>query len=269
MANGIDSIAIGNSRYISQNGLMFSPRHVNASPIYNALAPHGFASGGTESIVFSNRGVKYRVHDFTTSSTFNTFTPTPMEFVLLAGGGGGGSGPGGTYGELGGSGGCGGVRWSFSDEGIVSTGERIPPTSSNSVTVGYAGGGGNWGSRGGDGGNSTLWAGLSTSGGGGGARGYSLEGGSSGGNGGGGGQQSGSYGPGGSGNTGGYSPSEGNNGTNGSGGCLGALFYSIKGNGSSTSFPGEGYGGGGGGGYLTILATPGTSGRIVVRYVVA
>ena len=134
------------------------------------------ATGGTESTYSS-----YKVHVFTSSSTFTvTGGGATVDYMIIAGGGGGGA--------LGGGGGAGGMI----------TGTASVQPGSYTITVGGGGNNGGPNSTGGTGGNSSAFSVTANGGGGGGSHsgGSNSTAGTSGGSGGGGSDNSNSFGPG-------------------------------------------------------------------------
>ena len=134
------------------------------------------ATGGTESTYAS-----YKVHVFTSSSTFNVSgSGATVDYMIIAGGGGGGA--------LGGGGGAGGMI----------TGTASVQPGSYTITVGGGGNNGGPNSTGGTGGNSSAFSVTANGGGGGGSHsgGSNSTAGTSGGSGGGGSDNSNSFGPG-------------------------------------------------------------------------
>ena len=167
----------------------------------------------------------YVYHTFTSSGAFIPSQALTVDYLVVAGGGGGGATPGG-------GGGGGGYRTSIGGSALSVTAKPYP------VIVGAGGAGGLSGgyfNPGSSGANSVFATITSTGGGYGG--GYNGAGGA-GGSGGGGGASNPSGGTGGAGNAGSYSPSEGNAG----------------GSGFNYSAPTDGTGGGGGG-----ASAPGTN----------
>jgi hypothetical protein len=134
------------------------------------------ATGGTESTYSS-----YKVHVFTSSSTFTvTGGGATVDYMIIAGGGGGGA--------LGGGGGAGGMI----------TGTASVQPGSYTITVGGGGNNGGPNSTGGTGGNSSAFSVTANGGGGGGSHsgGSNSTAGTSGGSGGGGSDNNNSFGPG-------------------------------------------------------------------------
>lgn len=133
-----------------------------AQGILNAGEQFILATGGTES-TFSDAGVTYKVHQFTSGGTL-TVTSAPsgllMDYLIVAGGGGGGQSSGGGAG--GGGGGAGGLL----------TGTTAPSVTAYSIVVGAGGGVGALASNdaGTNGGDSSAFGLTSIGGGGGGGR---------------------------------------------------------------------------------------------------
>ena len=249
-------ISHGIAGYVSQNGLMATNQYINAAPVTEKINKHVYATGGTESTVLEqNNGRRYKVHTFYDTANLTSYSIGPCEWVMVGGGGGGGGvqdlgwGPGG-------AGGAGGARAALDDVGAVSTGLRQAPSLTSTVTVGYAGGAGNWSAQGQVGGTSSA-LGVSTSGGGGGGV-AGNQGAGSGSGGGNGGAAFYHQGTAGGSNSGGYNPSEA------AGGISPRTSTSHRITGSLSYYPGS-YGTGGAGGN----SSPGYAGSIgivVIRY---
>ena len=247
----------------------------------------------------------YRIHTFTSSSSFvvpSGVSLSDVEYVVVAGGGGGGaeSTYSNNYGGAGG-GGAGGYRSSVTGEssGGNSSAETKLSLSDGSytVTVGSGGSGGSGNSTGSNGSNSVFATITSTGGGGGGGLNLNGNSGGSGGGGGGAGSSNNNPGSGASGTFGqGTAGSNGNftNGVSGSGGGGGGagssdfdrvgLYSSITGSSVAYSIGGQGISGasnvngssgrtnkgdGGQGGALksgTATGGSGGSGIVIVRY---
>ncbi len=246
------------------------------------------ATGGTV-VDYTEGGVNYRAHTFTSSGTLTVSAGGSVEYLVVGGGGGGGNCNGGSYWGTGGGGG-----------GGVLTGSASVTPQSYSITVGAGGGSNTKGSNsvfstvtaegGGYGGNA---AGLSNrvggnGGSGGGGGGYGTVGGSgtagqgnNGGTGtddfGGGGGGAGSVGataPASSGGNGGAGIASAISGTNTfyGGGGAGGYSGSTGGSGGGGNFNvngTNGQGGGGGGGAGGASGASGGSGIVVVRYVLS
>lgn len=224
-----------------------------------SLSNNFLATGGTET-TYTDGGVTYKVHTFTTSGTFSVSQgSTNVDYLIIGGGGGGGN-------PYGGGGGAGGYR----------TGTASVTVGDYTVTVGGGGSGrtlsGSTSLTGGSGSDSSAFGVSSTGGGGGGA--WSADSpiaGISGGSGGGGGPNNsntsgaaGGSGTSGQGNTGGSGRQYLNGGGGGGGGAGGTGGTSLSqfvsgagGNGSSSNINGTATtrGGGGAGGIGSISGT--------------
>lgn len=223
--------------------------------LYGIAAGSPKATGG----LVTNDGTYY-YHTFTQSGIFTPSEALSVDYLVVAGGGG--------TPVFSGGGGGGGYRTSIG-------GSQLSLTSQNyAVTIGS--GGANTGTNG----SNSVFASITSTGGG--AGGTTDSNGASGGSGGGGGMWSGNGTPalsGGSGNAGSYSPSEGNNGGAGStssnspaGGGGGANASGANGvpgqagnggAGAANSISGTSVtyaGGGGGSSYQSVFVTPGTGG---------
>ena len=178
------------------------------------LTASSLPTGGTIT-TYSSGGTNYRVHSFTSSSTFtNTIASLSVSYLIVAGGGGGGS-----NGDVGGGGGAGGLLQGTTTASV----QGYTIVVGNGGTGGIGGQGGGGGSNGSQGGNSSAFSLTSIGGGGGGTR---NSNGLSGGSGGGGGDaytgRAGGSGTSGQGHAGGHSPNMDSNSGNDQGGGGGA-----------------------------------------------
>jgi hypothetical protein len=199
------------------------------NPYSFAAASSGpLANGGNIIKAYSEGGIAYRAHIFTSGGTLTFSVAGDVQYLVVGGGGGGGR-------DAGGGGGAGGIR---SGTGFAVTAQAY------AITVGAGGNGSTSNGVRGSTGNSSIFDSITSNGGGGGGAYGDPTGvtGSNGGSGGGGGGGRTTGAAGGTGNTLSTTPSQGNNGSAGSG------------SGSSGTGAGAGGGAGAAGGASTTTA---------------
>jgi len=150
MSRRFQSSRSGNLPYVSQHGLRATRGYVCAQGVKDVHKPHVFAQGGTETRIVEPGGIVYRVHTFTSSGTFNAFSPGDCEYLVQGGGGGGGG--------RGDGGGGGGAPYGIAGDNLLNIG--TPATDGGLITGGtggiyipgqYGGDGGDLGQDGADG----------------------------------------------------------------------------------------------------------------------